>query len=61
VEIHWLLWGATTGRKESWYLLRFLRAQSAVPWLCARDFNEVLAGVEPFGTNDREQWQMDAF
>jgi hypothetical protein len=48
-------------RKESWYLLRFLRAQSAMPWLCAGDFNEVLVGEEHFGANGREQWQMTAF
>jgi len=30
-------------RKESWFLLRFLRAQSSAPWLCLGDFNEVLS------------------
>jgi hypothetical protein len=48
-------------QKESWYLLRFLRAQSFIPWMCAGDFNEVLVGEEQFGKNDREAWQMDAF
>lgn len=48
-------------RKNSWYLLRFLRAQSAASWLCAGDFNEVLNGEEHFGINDREAWQMNAF
>jgi hypothetical protein len=48
-------------RKESWYLMRFLRAQSATPWLCVGDFNEVLAVEEQFGTNEREEWQVQAF
>lgn len=48
-------------RKESWYLLRFLRAQSTFPWLCAGDFNEVLHEGEHLGANDREAWQMNAF
>lgn len=48
-------------RKESWYLLRFLRAQSASPWLCLGDFNEVLSAEEQFGGNGREPWQIAAF
>jgi hypothetical protein len=48
-------------RKNSWYLLRFLRAQLGVPWLCVGDFNEVLEANEHFGINGREQWQMDGF
>lgn len=48
-------------RKNSWYLLRFLRAQLGVPWLCVGDFNEVLEANEHFGINEREQWQMDGF
>jgi hypothetical protein len=48
-------------RKESWYLMRFLRAQSSEPWLCLRDFNEVLDGGEQFGGNERERWQITAF
>jgi hypothetical protein len=43
-------------RKESWYLLRFLRAQSQAPWPCAGDFNEVLNGGEHFGKAAREEW-----
>jgi endonuclease/exonuclease/phosphatase family metal-dependent hydrolase len=41
--------------------MRFLRAQSATPWLCVGDFNEVLAVEEQFGTNEREEWQVQAF
>ncbi|KAG2583695.1 hypothetical protein PVAP13_6KG193318 [Panicum virgatum] len=48
-------------RKESWYLMRFLRAQSSSPWLCVGDFNEVLSVDEQFGVNEREGWQVAAF
>ena len=48
-------------RKNSWYLLRWLRAQNDLPWLCAGDFNEVLAAEEHFGNNEREAWQMAGF
>ena len=36
-------------RKESWYLMRFLRSVTNLPWLCAGDFNEVLTQEELFG------------
>jgi hypothetical protein len=48
-------------RKNSWHLMRFLRAQSASPWLCVGDFNEVMQAEEHFGVREREQWQMMAF
>jgi len=41
-------------RKNSWFLMRFLRAQSDDPWLCVGDFNEVLAADEQIGGNERE-------
>jgi hypothetical protein len=46
-------------RKNSWYLLWFLRVQMDLPWLCAGDFNEVLAADEHFGACVREAWQME--
>ena len=48
-------------RKESWYLMRFLRAQSAHPWLCVGDFNEVLWAEEQIGGKEREPWKVAAF
>jgi hypothetical protein len=45
-------------RKNSWFLLRFLRAQHDAPWLCLGDFNEVLSTDEYFGANSREWWQI---
>lgn len=41
--------------------MRFLRAQSASPWLCMGDFNEVLSVDEQIGGNERESWQIAAF
>lgn len=41
--------------------MRFLRAQLDLPWLCAGDFNEVLAAEEHFGVNERESWQIAGF
>lgn len=63
---HWRLMGfygepRRERRKESWFLMRFLRAQSTTPWLCMGDFNEVLAAEEQMGANEREQWQINAF
>ena len=48
-------------RKESWRLLRFLRNQTDLPWLCVGDFNEVLHEDEQMGGNDREEWCMEGF
>jgi hypothetical protein len=41
-------------RKNSWYVLRFLRGQLDSPWICLGDFNEVLSSDEHFGANERE-------
>jgi hypothetical protein len=48
-------------RKNSWYLMRFLRSQLDLPWLCAGDFNEVLRADEHFGVCEREVWQKAGF
>jgi hypothetical protein len=48
-------------RKNSWYLLQFLRAQLDLPWLCLGDFNEVMNADEHFGANEREPWHMANF
>jgi hypothetical protein len=48
-------------RKNSWYLLRFLRAQLDYPWICLDDFNEVLLQEEHFGGIERERWQIEQF
>jgi hypothetical protein len=41
--------------------MRYLKSQDNLPWLCAGDFNEVLAQHEHLGVNQRSQTQMSAF
>lgn len=48
-------------RKNSWYLMKFLRAQLDLPWLCVGDFNEVLESYEHIGGNGRDEWKMAGF
>jgi hypothetical protein len=40
-------------RKESWRMLRFLRNENDLLWLCVGDFNEILYDHKQFGGNDR--------
>ncbi|KAL0355466.1 UNVERIFIED_CONTAM: hypothetical protein Sradi_3993500 [Sesamum radiatum] len=48
-------------RKLSWGLLRQLARQSTRPWICTRDFNEILEQHEKQGNIPRAQWQMQDF
>jgi exonuclease III len=48
-------------RRDSWYLLKYLRRQFKVPWICIGDFNEILGEEEHFGAGERAEWQMDGF
>ena len=51
----------TYRRYESWQLLAFLNNQFQLPWLCLRDFNEILLINEKVGGATRTQQQMDGF
>jgi hypothetical protein len=42
-------------------MMRFLRNQSDLPWLCAGDFNEVLHEHEQFGGCEPGEWKMEGF
>jgi hypothetical protein len=51
----------TAKKKESWALLRHVSHFQPSPWLCVRDFNEVVQMSEIQGTNYRPRWQMEDF
>ncbi|XP_074303811.1 uncharacterized protein LOC141638297 [Silene latifolia] len=53
-------WPAVTDRHLSWELLRLLHSQSALPWVCIGDFNEIIYSTEMKG-GSRAQWQMNNF
>jgi exonuclease III len=48
-------------RDKTWEVLRYLKAQDNIPWLCAGDFNEVLHQEEQMGINQRSEAQMSKF
>ena len=45
-------------REETWRLLQTLHHQSKLPWLCVRDFNEILFSFEKQGVslNHKVRW-----
>ncbi|KAL0388103.1 UNVERIFIED_CONTAM: putative mitochondrial protein [Sesamum radiatum] len=51
----------TQKRVHFWALLRQLHFQSSRPWLCAGDFNEILAHSEKEGGPPRAEWQIRNF
>lgn len=48
-------------RYKTWEMMRFLNADCDLPWLCIRDFNEVLRREEQFGPNQRDMAQINLF
>ena len=48
-------------RHEAWSKLRQLNSCFNLPWLCARDFNEILRRNEKHGGSMRSQSQMQLF
>ncbi|XP_074313444.1 uncharacterized protein LOC141648616 [Silene latifolia] len=51
---------AVSDRHLSWDLLRVLKTQSVLPWVCLGDFNEILYSTKMKGVS-RAQWQMNNF
>ena len=48
----------THRRKESWEQLKSLNIRFQLPWICFRDFNEILSVNEKWGGVQRSQRQM---
>lgn len=48
-------------RQESWSLLHDLNIRMNLPWLCSRDFNELISLFEKLGGDNRNQSQMQFF
>ena len=48
-------------RFESWNLLRQLNNRFNLPWVCVRNFNELLKSSEKRGGSNRSQAQMQLF
>ena len=48
-------------RAEKWDQLRYLNSQSNTPWLCVRDFNEIIRQDEKVGGGIRPHNQMQLF
>ena len=65
-EDEWLLMGFygesdTSNHHLSWTCLRRLKARNFIPWLCARDFNEITRSHEKLGGRLRPVRQMEEF
>ncbi|KAF5464617.1 hypothetical protein F2P56_014683, partial [Juglans regia] len=52
---------ATDKRKASWSLLKMLKPEPPMAWLCMRDFNEILSNDEKYGVVTRSFSQMECF
>lgn len=48
----------TSVREEAWNILRMLNSKPHLPWVCMRDFNEVLFIKEKQGGRVRPHCQM---
>ena len=48
-------------RAKAWEVLRYLRTQDDLPWICVGDYNEALVQKEQIGGKPRCIKQMDEF
>ena len=51
----------TSRRKETWQILERLGSSNSLPWLCIRDYNEILSDAEKLGGNPRAPKLMERF
>jgi hypothetical protein len=48
-------------RWRTWNIMKQMRSDSFLPWVCIGDFNEILKKEEQFGPNIREEYLMEGF
>jgi hypothetical protein len=48
-------------RWHTWNIMKQMRSDSFLPWVCIGDFNEILEKEEQFGPNIREEYLMEGF
>jgi hypothetical protein len=48
-------------RWRTWNIMKQMRSDSLLPWVCIGDFNEILKKEEQFGPNIREEYLMEGF
>ena len=51
----------TANHHLSWSCLRSLKSRNSIPWLCAKDFNEIIRSHEKIGGRQRPIRQMKDF
>jgi len=48
-------------RSRTWEIMKQMRSDSNLPWVCVGDFNEILRREEQLGPNNREEYLMEGF
>ena len=48
-------------RYHTWDIMKQMRSDSNLPWVCMGDFNEILRRKEQLGPNNREEYLMEGF
>ena len=46
-------------RYKTWNIMKILRGENALPWVCMGDFNEILRPEEQMGPNERDSAQIE--
>ena len=48
-------------RYRTWDIMKQMRSDTDLPWVCMGDFNEILRREEQLGPNEREEYLMEGF